>query len=261
MKLEGCTALITGASAGIGWEFAKQLATRAKSIVLVARRKERLEKLRDELKKSNPDLEIETRAVDLSDQQEVDAFYESMTRENIAIDLLINNAGLGDYGTFARSDAKRLKEIMNVNMAALTLLTRCVLPQMIARKRGAILNVASSAGFLPIPEMAVYAASKSYVISLSEALRLELQGTGVTVTALCPGPVHTEFGEVAERSAGSKEAGPEIAHVSVERVVHDALAGAETNRAIVIPGFLMKLGMTLVRLTPMPVLRLVGRLF
>ena len=261
MNLDGCRALITGASAGIGCEFARQLASRAKSFVLVARRQDRLEELRDELKKQTPNLEIEIRKVDLSDQAQVDAFCEWITRENVAIDLLINNAGLGDSGPFATSDVTRLKEMMQVNMVALTLLTRCVLPQMIARKRGAILNVSSSAGFLPIPGAAVYAASKAYVTSFSEALRAELHGTGVSVTALCPGPVHTEFSDVARRPNTRGEKSPEIAHVSVEQVVRDGLAAVEANRPIVIPGFLMKLGMTLVRLTPMPILRFVLREF
>ncbi len=260
MNLDGCRALITGASAGIGCEFARQLASRAAFLVLVARREDRLNGLRDELRKRNPTLQIEIRPTDLSDQAQVDALGEWIARENIAIDLLVNNAGLGDSGPFATSDATRLQEMMNVNMNALTLLTRSVLPQMIARKRGTILNVSSSAGFFPIPDAAVYAASKAYVTSFSEALRVELHGSGVGVTALCPGPVHTEFGEVAQRAGMRRKTGPEVAHVSVEQVVRDALAGVEVNRAIIIPGFLMKLGMTLVRLTPMPILRFVARI-
>jgi short-subunit dehydrogenase len=259
MNLDGCHALITGASAGIGYEFARQLAVRAASLVLAARRKERLEELRDQLNKQNPSLKIEVRQVDLSDQMQVEAFSEWIKREHIEIDLLINNAGLGDSGSFATSDVARLKEMMQVNMVAVTMLTRRLLPQMIARKRGAILNVSSSAGFLPIPGTAVYAASKTYVTSLSEALRTELRGSGVSVTALCPGPVHTEFSDVAQRPNTRGEKSPEIAHVSVERVVRDGLAAVERDRPIVIPGFLMKLGMTLVRLTPMPVLRTVMR--
>jgi uncharacterized protein len=259
MKLEDCRAFITGASAGIGREFARQLASRAGWLLLVARREDRLNELREELRKQNPSLQIEIRPTDLSDQVQVDALAEWIVRENIAIDLLINNAGLGDSGPFATADAMRLKEMIQVNMGALTLLTRCLLPQMIARKRGAILNVSSSAGFLPIPGAAVYAASKAYVTSFSEALRVELRGTGVGVIALCPGPVHTEFSDVARRPATRGEKSPEIAHVSVERVVSDGLAAVEKDRASVIPGFLMKLGMTLVRLTPMPILRAVLR--
>ena len=259
MNLQGCRALITGASAGIGYEFARQLAPRAASLVLIARRKDRLEELRDELNKQSPSLKIEVRKVDLSDHVQVDAFCEWITRENVAIDFLINNAGLGDSGPFATGDVTRLKEMMQLNVVALTLLTRRLLPQMIARKRGAILNVSSSAGFLPIPGVAVYAASKAYVTSFSEALRAELHGTGISVTALCPGPVHTEFSDVAQRTNTRVAKSPEIAHVSVERVVRDGLAAVEADRPIAIPGFLMKLGMALVRLTPMSILRLVSR--
>ena len=260
MNLAGCNALITGASAGIGREFARQLAPRATSLVLVARRQDRLEALRNELKQRNSNLQIHVRKTDLSDQVQIDALCEWIEREKMKIDFLINNAGLGDAGAFAASDATRIKEMIHVNILALSILTRRLLPQMIARRRGAILNVSSSAGFLPIADVAVYAASKAYVTSFSEALRAELRNTGVGVTALCPGPVHTEFSDVARRRTTRVAKAPEIAHVSVERVARAGLAGVEANRAIVIPGFLMKLGMTLVRLTPMPVLRLSSRL-
>jgi short-subunit dehydrogenase len=258
MRIDGCSALITGASAGIGREFARQLASRAQAIVLVARRRGRLEELRSELTKYDTNLNVQVRVADLADKTQMDALVTWLEREKIDIDLLINNAGLGDYGLFATSDPERDDRIMQVNIVALTLLTRCLLPQMIARKRGAILNVSSSAGFLPIPGMAVYAASKAYVNSFSEALRAELRGTGVTVTALCPGPVHTEFGDVAKRPDGQPERGPEFVYVSVEKTVRDALAAVESNRPLVIPGFLMKVGMFLVRLTPMPILRVLS---
>jgi short-subunit dehydrogenase len=121
------------------------------------------------------------------------------------------------------------------------------------------LNVSSSAGFLPIPGFAIYAATKAYVTSFSEALRAELRGTGVSVCALCPGPVHTEFQEIAKRPGGQLESGPEFVHVSVEQVVRDALTGLEADRPLVIPGWAMKIGMFLVRITPMPILRLASR--
>src|SRR5881396_2645915 len=240
MKLNDCSALITGASSGIGGEFARQLANRARSIVLLARRSERLADLRDELLNRNPNLDVHVRIVDLADKAQIELLIDSLACDKINIDLLVNNAGLGDSGPFATSDPMRNEQMALVNMVALTSLTRHLLPQMIANRRGGILNVSSSAGFLPIPGDAVYAATKAYVTSFSEALRAELRGTGVSVCALCPGPVHTEFGEVAKRPGGQPPVGPELVYVPVEQVVRDALAALEANRPLIIPGFPMK---------------------
>ncbi len=255
MKIDGCSALITGASAGIGREFARQLAGRARSLILVARREQRLNELRDELTQHHPNLRIHIRETDLAKLPQVAEITAWLEREQIDVDLLINNAGLGDSGAFAASDPTRNEQMTLVNVVALTSLARRLLPQMIARKRGGILNVSSSAGFLPIPEFAVYAATKAYVTSFSEALRAELRGTGVSVCVLCPGPVHTEFQEVANRPGGQPDSGPEFVHVPVDQVVRDALAALEEDRPLVIPGFLMKLGILFVRLTPMSILR------
>jgi uncharacterized protein len=260
MKIEGCNALITGASAGIGREFARQLASRVGTLVLVARREERLNELRDELQNRNAQLNVHVRVVDLCHKSQIDELVAWLNQSKIDIDFLINNAGLGDAGPFATSPPKRNDEMLQVNVVALTALTRALVPQMISRKRGAILNVSSSAGFLPIPEFNVYAATKAYVNSFSESLRAELRGTGVTVTALCPGPVHTEFGDVAKRPGGEPERGPQFVYVSVENTVRDALTAVEADRPLVIPGFAMKLGMFLVRVTPMSILRLARRL-
>jgi short-subunit dehydrogenase len=259
MRLDDTNALITGASSGLGREFARQLAGRARSLVLVARREQRLSELRGELKQHHPNLVVHIRETDLADLAQLKELVAWLEREKINVDFLINNAGLGDSGPFATSNPKRNEQMMLVNMVALTSLTRHLLPQMIARKRGGILNVSSSAGFLPIPGFAVYAASKAYVTSFSEALRTELRGTGVSVCALCPGPVHTEFQEVAKRPGGQPDSGPEFVYVSVEQVVHDALAALDADRPLVIPGFAMKLGMFLVRITPMSILRWASR--
>ena len=259
MRLVDSNALITGASAGLGREFARQLAGQARSLVLVARREQRLSELLGELTEHHPNLVVHIRETDLADLAQLKELVAWLEREKINVDLLINNAGLGDSGPFAISDLKRNEQMMLVNMVALTSLTRHLLPQMIARKRGGILNVSSSAGFLPIPGFTVYAASKAYVTSFSEALRTELRGTGVSVCALCPGPVHTEFQEVAKRPGGQPDSGPEFVYVSVEQVVHDALAALDADRPLVIPGFAMKLGMFLVRITPMSILRWASR--
>src|SRR5438067_3691438 len=259
MTLDGCNALITGASAGIGLEFARQLAPRARSLILVARREERLAELSDELQQQHPNLAVQIRQVDLADLAQLHELMEWLGRERIDVDVLVNNAGLGDSGPFATSDPIRNEQMTLVNVVALTSLTRHILPQMIAKRHGGILNVSSSAGFPPMPGSAVYAATKAYVTSFSEALRAELHGTGVVVCALCPGPVHTEFQEVASRPGGQPDSGPEFVHVSVEQVVRDALAALEADRPLVIPGFAMKLGIFLVRITPMPILRWASR--
>jgi short-subunit dehydrogenase len=259
MRLENCRALVTGASAGIGREFARQLATRAANLVLVARRIDRLEELRAELLGRNPKLQIELRPTDLAEREAVDGLIAWAAAQRPAIDLLINNAGLGDLGAFATADPKRIDQMTLVNMVALTRLTRGLLPAMIEQRRGGILNVSSSAGFLPMANFAVYAATKAYVTSFSQALRSEVRGAGITVTALCPGPVRTEFSEVARRQNRGTVPGSSLADVPVEEVVSAGLRGLERDRAIVIPGAMMKLGMTLVRLTPAPLLRLASR--
>jgi short-subunit dehydrogenase len=260
MNLNGAWALITGASAGIGREFAGQLARRGCSLVLVARRRERLEDLRDELQNHNPGLNVHVRVIDLADKSQIDELIHWLEENKIDIGLLINNAGLGDIGPFATSDPSRNEQMILVNVLALTSLTRKLLPHMILRKNAAIVNVSSSAGFLPFPEFNVYAATKAYVTSFSEALNAELRGTGVSVTALCPGPVETEFQMLARRPDGNPDSAPEFVYVSVEKVVRDAIAAVEAHRPLIIPGFIMKLGIFLTRLTPMPILRLIWRL-
>src|SRR2546423_291006 len=257
MKLDDCNALITGASAGIGREFARQLAGRARSMILVARRDERLVELADQLQREHPKLLIHIRKVDLADLAQLQALLELLDREKLEVDLLINNAGLGDSGPFAESDADRNKEMTVVNVTTLTLVTRHLLPRMIAQHRGAILNVSSSAGFLPIPGSAVYAATKAYVTSFSEALRAELRGTGVSVTALCPGPVDTEFATVASRPGNENfaDSAPEFLKVSPEHVVHSALRAVARDHARVVPGFTIWLIMLIICALPMFLLR------
>jgi uncharacterized protein len=261
MDLDRCTALITGASAGIGREFARQLTGRAATLVLIARRRDRLEELRDELIRREPNLQVLIRTCDVADRQQLLELCNSLTAEGVAVDLLINNAGLGDRGAFITSDPQRIDDMLQVNVAALTTLTRALLPQMLERRRGTVLNVSSSASFLPMPGFAVYAATKAYVTSFSEALRMELHGTGVNVLALCPGPVHTEFDSIARRKTNpDRRVAPEFTYVPVEQVVSDSLGAVEAGRAVLIPGLAMKIAMTFARLTPMPLMRIAGRL-
>jgi len=186
-----CTVLITGASAGIGREFARQLAPVVNTMVLVARRNDRLEALELELKIVNPRLEVFCRQLDLRDQIELERFCDWLDESGLSVDLLVNNAGLGDRGAFIDSEWARLRAMLQVNIGALTYLTYRILPSMRKTGCGAILNVSSVAGFLPMPNFAVYAATKAYVTSFGEALRAELRNSNISVTALCPGPVPT----------------------------------------------------------------------
>jgi short-subunit dehydrogenase len=257
MKLDGCSAVITGASAGIGRELARQLVGRAKLVILVARRRDRLEQLRSELLRANRALQVEIREVDLSNLEQTVQLAGWLANE--PIDFLVNNAGLGDHGSFATSDPVRANEQIQVNALALTALTRAVLPRMIAQKRGAILNVSSSAGFLPLPDLAVYAATKAYVTSFSEAIRAETRGLGITVTALCPGPVHTEFAQVADREQQRRKVRTSPAHVSVEEVARAGLSAIERDQALAVPGIAVKILMTIVRALPLAVLRAAWR--
>lgn len=252
----GYTALITGASAGLGAEFARQMAPEAGTLVLVARRRERLDVLKEELTLTRPKLRVFTFVHDLNDPAAIEALLAELKAKEIAIDYLVNNAGLGDLGTFESAPWPRIQSMLRVNMEALTALTHALLPGMIQRKSGAVLNVASTAGFLPLPTFAVYAATKAYVNSFTEALAIEVRPHGVTITALCPGPVATEFGDVATRPNSGREFGPVKAlYVSAEQVVREALAGVRKGKVRIIPGLQVRLGALFLELFPTPVKR------
>jgi short-subunit dehydrogenase len=253
-----CVVLITGASAGIGREFARQLAPVVNTMVLVARRNDRLEALELELKIVNPRLEVFCRQLDLRDQGELERFCDWLDESGLSVDLLVNNAGLGDRGAFIEGEWARLQAMLQVNIAALTYLTYRALPGMRKSGCGAILNVSSAASFLPVPNLAVYAATKAYVTSFSEALRAELRSSNISVTALCPGPVPTEFGDIATRlPQGYTSPMPELFTVSVQEVVRAALHAVSRDRARVIPGTLVNLAMTTMIFIPMFLKRLI----
>jgi short-subunit dehydrogenase len=251
-----CTALITGASAGLGHEFARQLAPRASRVVLVARRAERLHELESELRAAHPDLEVICRNVDLADEAQIGACIAWIQEQPWKINLLINNAGLGDHGTFASGEWPRLQQILDVNIRALTRLTHALLPSLQRQERAAIINISSIVSLVPVPGMAVYAASKAYVTSFSESLRAELRTKNVSVLAVCPGPVETEFGMVAQRQLGSDEMrSPDLLKVSPAQVVRESLRAMVRDRARIIPGRIIALVMTLACLTPLVILR------
>jgi short-subunit dehydrogenase len=254
----GRTVLITGASAGVGYEFARQLALVVSTMVLVARRYDRLETLESELKLINPGLKLLIRALDLCDKDELKRFCDWLDQSGLAIDLLINNAGLGDHGPFVDSEWERVNSMLQVNVYALTYLTFRVLPAMRGARRGAILNVSSIASLLPVPNSAVYAATKAYVTSFSEAVRAELRPSNISVTALCPGPIETEYLSQATRP-GDREShtAPECFVVPVQEVVRQALKAVTKDRARVIPGVILNLAMIAVAFVPMFIKRLV----
>ena len=253
---QGRWTIITGASSGIGVEFARLFAAEGNGLVLVARRKDRLDALAAELQAAHsvPILVVD---LDLSDGAAPQSLFDLVTAQGIEVHTLVNNAGFGLAGRFDALPAERLLEMVRLNVAALTALSRLFLPGMIERRRGGILNVASMAAFQAGPYTAVYSATKAFVLSLSEALHEEALPHGVSVSALCPGPVATEFGRVAhlENTMLFKKA------ADAAWVARVGLAGYRANRAIVIPGFFSTLGILLGRFAPRALPRKVaGRL-
>jgi short-subunit dehydrogenase len=239
-------ALVTGASAGLGVEFARRLSKRGHRLVLVARRKERLEELAEELGNAR------ALAFDLSGKDAAAKLLTDIEVHGETVDLLVNNAGFGLIGRFADLDAKRLRQMIDLNVGTLTDLCRAVAPAMIARKCGAILNVASTAAFQPGPKMAVYFATKAFVLSLSEALHEELRPHGIKVSCLCPGPTRTEFGDVA--GFGGNGLFDRVA-MNAAQVVETGLEGLDANDAVVIAGWMNKVTAASTRFAPRSVVR------
>jgi short-subunit dehydrogenase len=241
------TALITGASGGIGLELAKLFARDGYDLALIARSREKLNSIADELEKAH-NVEIKYCSRDLAVSSTPEEILQSIRSEMIEIDVLVNNAGFGWYGEFCRMEVADALEMIQVNVTALTHLTRLLLPDMVRRNRGKILNVASTAAFQPGPLMAVYYATKAYVLSFSQALSEELKDTDVTVTTLCPGPTATGFG----RRAGTDDriilGG--LLSTDVQYVARAGYEGLMKGKPVVIPGKLNWLGTELVRLLP-----------
>lgn len=235
---EGTTALVTGASSGIGREIARLLASRVKRLVLVARREDRLRELSETLVQGNAGLDVRVMVCDLAQPSELDQLVQRLHREAIDVDLLVNNAGIGDMGVFDMASAAKLQRVIDLNVTSLTMLTYALLPKMVERKRGGILNISSGFGMAFLGGFAVYVATKHYVTGFSEALRADLKGTGVSVTQVCPGPVATEFEQGVGNPTGVWV--PPMAEISAERCARAAVAGFEKKRAMVVPGMAMK---------------------
>jgi len=226
------TALITGASSGLGEEFARQLARRKFDLVLTARRKERLETVADESRRLGAGNTMVIEA-DLSNQGTPAEIHQRVSDAGVTVDYLVNNAGFGTRGRFDRLPLARELEEVNLNVTALVALCRLFIPAMAERRRSIVINVASTAGFQPVPFMATYAATKAFVLSFSEALAEEFAEHGVNVMALCPGPTHTEFQAVAKVEDSKM---PRFAYMDAPTVVRQAIDAAERGKAVCITG-------------------------
>jgi hypothetical protein len=226
------TVLITGASGGIGYELAKLFACDHHNLILIARSGEKLAQIATELGAQN--VTVKTIALDLATPLAPKFLFDQLQTEGVAIDILINNAGFGAFGEFAQMSADVIFGQIQLNITSLTELTRLFLPAMLARRTGRIMNVASTAGFQPGPLMAVYYATKAYVISFSEALANEVRNSGVTVTCFCPGATHTGF---AKRAGNDKSrVFKQLGAMNVERVALDGYRAVMEGRTLAISG-------------------------
>ncbi|RLU00225.1 SDR family NAD(P)-dependent oxidoreductase [Ketobacter sp.] len=227
------TALVTGASSGIGYEISKLLAEQGHDLVLVARREDRLKQLARYLEKEF-DITAHVIPVDLTDLEDIDRLYITLEQENIPVDILVNNAGLGHWGPFTANDTQKELEMIQVNVMALTYLSKLFATDMVKRGLGKILNIASISGFTPGPYMATYNASKAFVVSFSEALNAELKGTGVSVTVSCPGPAASEFHQQAGTSGSFFL--KLMPMMSSGQVARASLAAMNKRKTLVVPG-------------------------
>ena len=233
-QFSGKWAVITGASSGIGAEFARELSKQGMNLVLTARREDKLNELAEELasRDGTKNLVIPLSLLEADAPKQL---FDKVKEEGIVVDLLINNAGFGYVGTIGETDSKRMAEMIQLNVAALTELSYLFLPEMMERQEGAILNVASVASYQPIAYMPVYAASKAYVLHFSEALWAEARDRNVTVMALCPGTTRTDFFDVA----GVKEGWlARNRSQSVQQVVAAAMKGLRKKRSHIVPGWI-----------------------
>jgi short-subunit dehydrogenase len=249
-------ALVTGASSGIGWELAKLFAEDRQDLVLVARNRKKLDELARELTASYG-VAVRVIAKDLTDPKAPAQIFSQLAESGPQIDVLVNNAGFGVYGPFAETDGEKELEMIQVNVTALTHLTKLFLPPMLERRSGQILNVASTAAFQPGPLMAVYYATKSYVLSFSEALANELSGSGVTVTALCPGPTDTGFQKDAGLEKTRLFSNPFV--MDARSVARSGYTGMKAGKRIVIPGLFNRLLVQTVRFSPRRLVTAIAR--
>jgi uncharacterized protein len=230
----GTTCLITGASSGIGAEIARGLAARGLSLALVARREDRLRELADELTERHG-VEAEVLAGDVSDERGREGLIAEVEKRGLTIEVLVNNAGFGSGGRFTELDPAKETSMVRTNAEAIVALTGHYLPEMADRGRGAVLNVASLIAFQPVPFQATYGATKAFVLSFTDALHEEMRGTGVTVCAVCPGPVRTEFGEQGG-FGGADDRIPGALWLEAPKVAEDAIRALEAGDRVTVPG-------------------------
>lgn len=247
--------IITGASSGIGRALARQLAPRARALVLVARRKDRLEALCGELLAQRPKLEVRVFGCDVTDRGQAGAMLASVEAELGGVDVLVNNAGFGDLGAFDLADWDKIERMIALNVTSLAWLTHRVLGGMVQRGRGGVINISSGFGLTFGPGLSAYVGTKHFVSAFTEGLRLDVAGTGVRVTQVCPGPVDTEFQDTVGNFTG--QAVPGALMISAERCARAAIRGLDRNRALVVPGILMKILIFLGTTSPRWLLRLI----
>jgi len=251
------TVLITGASSGIGRELAKCFAADGSRLVLTARNTEVLQSLADELRLTH-NVETSVLTADLSRPETPERIFEELQGRGITVDVLVNNAGFGACGRFAGLPLQRQLEMLQVNITALIQLTGLFLPGMVERRRGGILNVASVAGFVPGPGMAVYYATKACVLSFTEALTEELAGTDVIATALCPGPTATNFGKVARADQARMV---QLARMPAETVALYGHRAFRRKKVVAVPGLQNRLLIFFARMAPRPIVRKIAGKF
>lgn len=237
--------LITGATTGIGYELGKLYAKDENNLVLVARDEERLKEVKDELELYN--IKVYTIALDLSEDNSCEKVLDFVNKKNLSVDILINNAGMGSFGYLSEIETERELKLIDVNIRAVTELTKIFLPSMIEHGEGGIMNVASTAAFCAGPKMATYYASKSYVLNFTEALYEELKGSEIRVSCLCPGPVKTSF---QEKSGIKKKQSAKKALMTPKDVAEVAYRDFKKGKLIIIPGFKNRLIITLNKLIP-----------
>jgi short-subunit dehydrogenase len=244
------TAIVTGASSGIGTEIARELARRGHGLTLVARREDRLKALADELAHTHS-IRAEVIAADLTDADSRRELPAQLEARGVHADILVNNAGFTTMGPVSMADRAAELALVRTNVEAVVDLCTLFVPGMVTRHRGAVLNTASTAAFQPLPGQAGYGASKAFVLSYGRALRAELRGTGVSVTTLCPGPVETGFAEAAGMTdEQAAETLPKIMWIPASDVARAAIEGLAAGRGVVIPGKANRAGAGLAHLAP-----------